>query len=89
MSKDEALIACGPGSDSGTISVVGGPFCGAKWDFSAVGQQCIAIIRTEGVSYEWYSLVTHGRIENGSPVYMDRWVYLGRGTGGRPPELMK
>jgi len=30
MSKDEAMLAI----DSGTVPVVGGPFCGAKWGFS-------------------------------------------------------
>lgn len=83
MSKDEAML----GLCSGTIPVVGGPFCGAKWEFSAVGTQTICVIRPEGISYEWYSLVTKGRIENGRQVYEDRWVYLGRGTGGRPPEV--
>ena len=83
MSKDEAMLAI----DSGTVPVVGGPFCGAKWEFSAVGTQTICVIRLEGISYEWYSLVTKGRVENGRRVYEDRWVYIGRGTGGRPPEV--
>ena len=79
--KDEAMLAI----RSGDVPVVGGPFDGAMWGFSSHGTACVAVVRPEGVSHEWYALLTWGRIEDGKPVYKDRWSYLGRGDSLGPP----